>query len=298
MKTKTREGSVEVPAAPEASTRVVGVPAQSVSAAGYVLRGALFLTAFAGLVLLSRGNYLLFHAFVEGFSIVIAFGIFFIAWNSRDFLENNYLLFLGLIYPFVGFLDFLHVLSYAGMGVFAGYGADLPTQLWIQARYLESVSLLLAALFFHRRVRPHLVLSVYAGATILLLLSIFSLGIFPVCFSETGGLTTFKKVSEYVIVAVLAAALVPVVRNRANLSRTMFWFLSGSILATMVSELFFTFYVSVYGLSNMLGHLLKILSFYCVYKGLIEASLRDPYNNLFLNLKRSEEDLLRAKADL
>jgi hypothetical protein len=31
-------------------------------------------------------------------------GVFAIAWNSRRFLENNYLLFLGIAYLFVGAL--------------------------------------------------------------------------------------------------------------------------------------------------------------------------------------------------
>ena len=38
-------------------------------------------------------NYLLFHSSVEIFSIVIAFGIFIVAWTSRKHIDNNYLLF-------------------------------------------------------------------------------------------------------------------------------------------------------------------------------------------------------------
>ena len=104
-----------------------------------IMTGLLLLV---GLYLTSLYSYLLFHSLAEVFSIVVACGIFLVAWNSRRFLENNYLLFAGIAFLFVAGIDFLHTLSYAGMGVFQGYGTDLPTQLWIAARYLESISLM------------------------------------------------------------------------------------------------------------------------------------------------------------
>src|SRR4030042_2289566 len=97
-----------------------------------------------GLYLTSLYNYLLFHSLAEIFSVVIACGIFIIAWNSRRFLDNHYLLFIGIAYLFIGSVDLVHTLSYQGMGVFSGYDANLSTQLWIAARYLQGLSLFLA----------------------------------------------------------------------------------------------------------------------------------------------------------
>jgi signal transduction histidine kinase len=261
-------------------------------------------TALAGagiiatLAYLSSVNYLLFHSIVEVFSVVIAFAIFLVVWNSRAFLHNNYLLFLGIAFPFIGSIDFLHMLSYSGMGVFEGYGVNPPTQLWIQARYLEAFTFLLAPLFFRRKVRERLVLAVYMAVTGLLLFSVFGLEIFPVCYAEPAGLTQFKKISEYIISLILIISLVLVVRRQGLISRTMFRYLAASILTTIGSELAFTFYVDVFGLLNMLGHLLKILSFYFIYKGVLQECLRDPYSSLFLDLKRSEEALRKAEKEL
>ena len=86
-----------------------------------------------GLYLSSLYNYLLFHTLVEMFSIVVGCGIFIISWNSRRILDNNYLLFLGIAFLFIAFLDLIHTLAYKGMPIFQGYDADLPTQLWIAA---------------------------------------------------------------------------------------------------------------------------------------------------------------------
>ena len=49
-----------------------------------------------GLYLSSLYSYLLFHSLAELFSIVVALSIFVVAWNSRGFINNNYLLFFGI----------------------------------------------------------------------------------------------------------------------------------------------------------------------------------------------------------
>jgi len=110
-----------------------------------------------GLYLTSLYNYLLFHSLAELFSIVVACGIFMIAWNSRRFLDNNYLLLIGIAYLFVGGFDLIHILAYKGMNIFQGYETNLPTQLWISARYMESLPLLIAPLFLRRKLKVNLV---------------------------------------------------------------------------------------------------------------------------------------------
>jgi len=57
--------------------------------------------ALLGFYLISRYSLPLFHSIAGLFSVVIAGGVFAVAWNSRGFLENNYLLFLGIAYLFV-----------------------------------------------------------------------------------------------------------------------------------------------------------------------------------------------------
>jgi len=257
------------------------------------------LLVIVGLYSLSTWDYLLFHVLAESAAILIAFFIFLIAWNTRQFLENQYLLFLGLIYPFVGILDFLHTLAYKGMGVFPGVtGANIATQLWIQARYVESLSFLIAPLFLFRKVRVGLVLSAYALTAAILVLSIYPLGIFPDCFIEGSGLTLFKIVSEYAICLILVGGLALVTWNRDHFHPRMLIYITISITATIASELTFTTYLGVYDMANMTGHLLKVLSFYFIFRGIIETGLREPYGTMFRNLKKHEEELIRAKEEV
>ena len=248
-----------------------------------------------GLAATELYSYLLFHSLAEIFSIVVACGIFMVVWNSRRFVDNSYLMFIAIAFLFVAGVDALHTLAYKGMGVFKGDDADLATQLWIGARYLHSISLLLAALHIGRKVRANLVFAGYALAVFLLLGSIFYWEVFPACFVEGTGLTPFKRISEYTICLILLASMALLLRHRREFDPRLLRLLALSIVATIASELAFTFYISVYGLSNMLGHLLKIIAFYLIYKAVIETRLVRPYNILFRGLKQSEEALRASK---
>ncbi|MGE5294221.1 MAG: MASE3 domain-containing protein, partial [Solirubrobacterales bacterium] len=263
-----------------------------------ILSVALLIATLFGIYLTSVYDYLLFHGLAEIFSIVIACGIFMVAWNARRLLQNHYLLFAGIAYLYVGGLDTLHTLAYKGMGVFGDGSANLPTQLWIAARYVEAFSLLLAMVFLRRRVAPRLVVAAYTLATGILLAAIFWWRIFPDCYVEGIGLTPFKIYSEYAISLIFLAAIGLLVVHSKVFERNVLILLVASIAVAIASELAFTTYLSVYGHANMMGHLLKIVSFYLLYKAIVQTSLVAPWNLLFRELKQSEEALRELNATL
>ena len=246
-----------------------------------------------GLYLTSLQSYILFHSLAEIFSIIIGCSIFILAWNSQHRLDNNYLLFLGIAYLFVSGLDLIHTLAYKGMGVFAGYDANLPTQLWIAARYLQSFSLLISPVFLRRKLDVQFVLWGYTAFTALLLTTIFA-GVFPVCYVEGAGLTPFKIASEYIITLILLASVALLLRNHDAFDREVLRWLIISLLLTIGAELAFTSYISVYGFSNLVGHFFKIIAFYFTYKAIVEMGLEKPHRLLFRNLKKSESELGNA----
>lgn len=234
-------------------------------------------------------SFLLFHALIEMFSISVAFGIFMFAWNTRDNITNSSLALLGAAYLAIGAVDLLHTFAYKGMGVFATHGADTATQLWIAARYIESASLAAAPLFATRKIAMPRAVAVFAGLFFAVIVTVFVWPVFPTCYVEGVGLTPFKKGSEYAISAILLCSLVSLARRRTQFDGVVFRLLTGSILLTVASELMFTFYISVYGISNLVGHFFKLGSFWMIYKAIIETGLQQPYTLLFRELARSEE---------
>ncbi len=237
-------------------------------------------------------NYLLFHSLAEIFSVVVAFTIFVISWISKKYIRNPYLVFIGIAYLFIAFLDLLHTLSYKGMPIFTDY-SYYANELWIGARYMESCTLLVAFIFLSRRkgLRANVVFAVYTIITALLIASIFYWKIFPVCFIDGTGLTPFKKISEYVISSILVAAIFLLYKNREKFGRKIFELLLLSMACTIISELAFTFYISNYGLSNLIGHYFKIISFYLIYEAIIKTGVEKPFELIFLELDNANKSL-------
>ncbi|ROQ90215.1 MASE3 domain-containing protein [Desulfosoma caldarium] len=259
-------------------------------ATGALMAGALCAISFY--------NYLLFHTLVEMFSVVVAAMIFVLAWTGRAYIANHYLLFLGIAYLFVGFIDLLHTLAYKGMGVFPNITANEPTQLWILARYMESLSLLAASFYARRRASAGFLAAGYALITFAGLIAILRWNIFPDCFVEGQGLTGFKIVSEYVVCGILLVAGVRLFLVRHIFDAKVCALLWAAMTTTMIAELAFTFYVSVYGLSNMIGHLFKLLSFLFIFEALVRTGIQEPLAVLFHQLKQSQEELFQEKEKL
>lgn len=253
------------------------------------------IVALIGLVVISHYNYLLFHVLAEFFSIVIGVTLFIIAWNLRRTITNHYILFIGIAYLFVAVLDTFHTLSYKGMGVFEIDSANTPTQLWIAARFLQSVSLLAAPYFFKRKFNSKAIFFLFTVFTAFILGSIYLWNIFPDCYIEGRGLTPFKIAGEYIISSILVTALIFLYKSRAHFDAVVFRWIYASIIATVISELAFTFYVGVYDLSNMVGHFFKIIAFYLIYKAIIETSFIKPYDLLFMDLILQREALQQEK---
>jgi signal transduction histidine kinase len=234
------------------------------------------------LVRLSFFNFLLFHTVVELFSILVGFGIAAIAFHTGRFTdqESNALpVFLGAAYFFIAFFDLFHTLAYEGMGVFPGSTANLATQLWIIPRYLEAFALL-AVPFLVVYPRRKSRLSLVFPALSLILLALLLSGAFPDCFIPGLGLTRFKIVSEYIISLVLLLGMGLIIRYRHHFDRYLLRYMLLASGATILSELSFTFYVSVYGLSNMVGHLFKLASYYFIYQIVIRKKLLEPYETV------------------
>lgn len=248
-----------------------------------------------GLYLSSLSSYLLFHGLIEIITIAVAFTLFILTWNARGFLNNNYLKILGIGYAFIAIIDLLHTLAYKGMNVFPAYGANLPTQLWIAARYLQAATLCAAPLFVERRVENRTVFGGYAAAVSVLVAMVYS-GNFPDCFIEGKGLTAFKIGSEYVITAFLLASLYLLYGKRKHFNDSIFFLIASSIACTALSEISFTAYASVYGFANLVGHFSKLAAFYLIYRAILVTGLKEPFELIFRDLKQAEA-LLRKSQD-
>ncbi|NLG95874.1 MAG: PAS domain S-box protein [Chloroflexi bacterium] len=242
----------------------------------------------------SRVNYLLFHVTAELFSVVIAATTFVLTWNAQRFLRNGYLLFIGISLLFVGAIDTLHTLAYGNMGLFSGDTRNLATQLWLSARFVQSSALAIAPLYFYRQFRAYRIVFGFTVVTGLLLLSIFVWQNFPAAFipgQEPTPLSPFKIAGEYLVILLNLIGGWLLIRNRSALDEDVVRLLIASLALNVVAEYFFTRYLSVVDLRNLFGHFFKIVSFYLIYKAIIQTAFLKPQKLHFRELAQREIEL-------
>ncbi len=241
------------------------------------------------LYLTSLYGFLLFNSMAGMLSVMISWGIFIVVWNSKEFVENNYILFIGIACLFTGGLDMFRVLSLEGMGVFRESGANLSFQLGTSARYVESISLLIAPLLLNRKLNVNKIIYNYLFVSMILLVSIFYRSVFPDCFIDGAGFTLFKKISEYIISFILLAAFYLLFQKRKNFEPLIFRLFCIAIILAVVSEMLFTSFSNLYGLSGSVGYILKIISFYLIYKAVVITGFKIPRDLMFKEMAEREK---------
>lgn len=272
-----------------------------IAARGQWITLLLGLLVLIGLFAVSQFNYLLFHSLAELFSIVIGVTIFVLTWNARRIIDNGYLLIIGDSFLFVSILDLLHTLAFRGMAVFPATAqgqpnaANLATQFWLCARFVQALSLIIAPFFLRRKSSVYPVLAGIFAFSILLLVALAA-GIFPNAFLDNVGMTPFKLGSEYVIIALYLIAMGQLFYIRGAFDEDVLRLLVFSIAFNVGAELAFTEYIQVSDVVNLLGHFLKIVSFYLIYKAIIELGFLKPHDLLFRELTQSEQALRASEA--
>jgi len=242
------------------------------------------------LVLISYYNYLLFHTLSEFFAIIVGIMMFVVALSTYDYSRNHFLMYLATGYFWIAALDFIHTLVYKGMVIYPFDSSDLPTQFWIVARYSEALLLFFAPLILKQKLNQKALFTAF-GLLFIVLYSLIMSGFFPDGFVDGKGLTPFKVVSEYIICLIFLLSLYRLNKIKHKLRAEIFPFLTIAIIFTICSELAFTFYIDLYGLSNLVGHIFKLFSFWLIFYSIIRISLHEPYQKLERHVNERTHEL-------
>ncbi|MCB1734231.1 MAG: EAL domain-containing protein [Gammaproteobacteria bacterium] len=231
-----------------------------------------------GLVILALAlseNFLVFHTLVELFTVGVAVSMAIVANTTYPLSRNAFFLAIGNGYFWVGAIDLLHTLSYAGMGLIGKGDANLATQLWVSARLLEALVLVSSFAFLHRSPRSSWLLAGY-GSVAMAQLALIWAGTFPVAFDPVEGLTTFKVSAEFVVITLIVIAGLLIYFNRRFIDpiiRKLVW---AALAFTVIAELFFVGYESVDDALNATGHVAKFISYFMLVMALTRTSLTNP----------------------
>lgn len=249
---------------------------------------------YAGIIiclyLLHMNHYFMFHSFIELFSGVISFAIFMVSMNTYKLSKNDFLVFLGSGYVYVGMLDIFHAFSYGSMNIIPGASTDMVSKFWLTARFFEASTLLLSNFFLYKKVshqKLSLVQIIYFFVFFLLMHDILYFNIMPTCWNM--GQTTFKLAMEYMIITVLIACLIVFYKTRKLMDYNLFLYLETSLFLKIIYEICISFYTFNTDTIFALGHIIKVVSFFLMYKGIIENGLQRPFDVLAFSLDKEEK---------
>ncbi len=230
------------------------------------------------------------HVAMETFAIVVALMVFGITWNaySPERSANTVILAAGFL--LVGLLDFGHMFSFSGMPDFVTPGGpEKAIQFWLAERFAVAVILLAVALRAWQRPLPRngtrylLLAGSLAVAALVYWQVLYHPEFWPRTFIEGDGLTTFKIVAEYVVIALLATAGVLFYRQIRQDDRRQAntaYRLAAACLVSALGELCFVLYSAVSDIFNLLGHLYKVIGYLFIYRAVFIESVREPYVRL------------------
>ena len=241
------------------------------------------------------------HMASEVLAVTVAVMVFAVGWNANAQKISPNIQFLACAFLGVALLDFAHMASFPYMPEF--FRPSYPGKaidFWLAARSLAAIALLVTAIIpwntsskFPHSLPLVLVLAIVAAVGTAI---IYYPQVVPKTFVPGEGLTSFKIVYEYVLIA--ANLLAALLYFRA-MQRPRTFYASGLFAASMIAamgEYFLTLYWAISDVYNLLGHVYKIVAYWFLYRALFVETIQQPY----LLLQKSEVQLgatLRAIPD-
>lgn len=246
----------------------------------YTLMDGVVLIILGGVFLEFGKNELLFHTILEMLSVVVAFTFSVIVLNTMERMRDQKIAVLGIAYLFVGILDIFHVLSFPGINVFGGNANNITTQIWIAARMLEVFSFLLAVQFSMVVRRKNTFMISYGLYTSAILFLILETNLMPTTFDSIHGLSTFKVAMELMAITILFYVCVIAHQKKSEFIGDSYVYIFWAIIYTILSEASFVVYTDFSSPFIAFGHIFKVLSFYMLYKGVVIAAIKSPYERI------------------
>jgi len=233
-------------------------------------------------IALDKSLFLVLHTVLEILSVLVSFTIFLALYNIYDFTSSIRNVIFANTFFMVGFLDIMHLLSYSGMPMF--FTENLPqkaTAFWIFARITMALGVL-SALFFKRETKSiiskrYILLANTIVTIVLGYLVIYDSVLIPRFFDEINGLTSTKIILEYFIIFLIISSIYIIKKRNEEEFLELNINMIIALIIAIASELIFTMYINVHDSINLLGHLLKAISYFMIFKVLFVENIKKPY---------------------
>ena len=236
-------------------------------------------------------NRLTFHTISELFTIIVAFSAFMIVINTYNISQNSYLTFLGIGFGFVSIFEIIHVLIYAGTDILMLNNGDINALMAIVPRLMQSVIILVSFLYISRKIKIASLITIYCLITIGILAGILVWGSYIIIYINYVGFIVLYQVLEIIVAVLFSVALIILVFARKKLKIRIFKYMLFSLLASVITDVLLVMDANMNSMIYVSAHILKFIAFFCIYKAVIQNTLKNPVDSMFYELDMVKNEL-------
>lgn len=234
-------------------------------------------------IISSRENIMLFHFFIECFIVLICASLTVIIVNTKEISDNDWFKVLGLIFAIISIFEFLHTTLYKGMTMLPVNAVNQSIQFGLCENYIGSLSMLIFLNSSYKKYKTQYIFCGYTIISIIMLLGILVGKIFPVCYVEGEGFTTFKLINEYIILIIYALNIITFELKKNRIKKDNRLYIGMSVLFAFIAHIFFAFNIDLYNITNIFAHIFKLIYVYLIYRIILKNTLNRPLH--ILNMK-------------
>ncbi len=241
-----------------------------------------------------NSNMGLFHTILELLCVFVSLSIFIIIWYTFDTNSSDIRL-IGFAFLSVAIFNCLHVFYFTPLGYAPGGYDDLFARFGVISRLVEAVLLLVGVHGFIRfKINKWLLLILTLAGTFLISLTILWFpNLYPKLLTDKGT-TIYRTIFEYIILLVFVFCIPALVKNVNKQGVLTYVYVLSAIIIGLPVQIFFSMYDDISSFYNTLGHILKIISYCLLFKGIFISAVTYPYRTKLEQLNVSEERFKNA----
>ncbi|QAA34861.1 MASE3 domain-containing protein [Clostridium manihotivorum] len=233
------------------------------------------------------------HSILEIITAVVGVAIFLIVWYQIE-MENEVNIILGFGFLIVAILDLIHAHYYKYLIINDIINSNLTARYWMLARLIQMMTLLI---FSYKPFKKNnnrylgLIITISSG---IIVFYICRLGYWdiPVLYDEKG-ITFFKVLLELLVIGLALFTLKKLSGRLEENYLIRFTYIFLCVAMIIPSEACLALYKDINSFFMVLGHILKIVSYYFLYKGVFSSVIRYPYVRMMETNQRLA-DILNA----
>lgn len=232
--------------------------------------------------------------------VFIALSIFISVWYlyNRNSVSYNV---LGFGFLAVAIFDILHILYYLNLNLAHNQHFDISSKFWILGRATESIVLFLSMGLVRIKLKKwislFITLSVALGVSYFV---VFYNDYLPILLTNHGA-TPAKIILECGIICMYIMSLYAMKDKIYYEGVITYKYIFIALLMSISTEFCFTLYTTVNSISWTIGHILKVISYYFLFKGIFISTILYPYEQLeteHKNLEKTTKDLKHTSETL